>query len=47
MEYVFSRPVFVVAKLRYAVWKRIKKRLSPILTGDAETNDGVYGRELP
>ena len=47
MEYVFSRLVFVVAKLRYAVLKRIENRLSAIFIGDAEMNDGVHGRNLP
>lgn len=47
MEYVFSWLVFVVAKLRYAVLKRIEDRLRAILTGEAKMNDGVHGRNLP
>lgn len=43
MEYIFSWLVFMVAKLRYAVWKRIKDTLSQILIGDTEMNVGMRG----
>ena len=47
MEDILSWLVFMVAKLRYAVGKRVKDRLSQILWGDAEMSDGVLGGSLP